>query len=229
MRIPLHIQSPFSNVPHPNTDIGQTQYERMLEEQDRTPLRDIILAHLSNWLLLAGYLVVPATFTSLQKSRVKDSLGNQGAQGFVLHTIQNPPLVGISCIFFFLGACGMTIFAIKWKHNFLLLIKLLQWVPPVILELEAAGDNTNWQSHRPTSVNGAIGLITTIVNVYSAQTGRWSIMAILTIIITSLSVLVSAALVFYLHFIKGARIKAEHEEISSRMARSRRIWESSNL
>jgi hypothetical protein len=64
-----------SNSTYPNTTEEVTSYEsletryvRMIVESDEIPWKYNVLASAANWILLAGYLVVPGTFTSLQKS-----------------------------------------------------------------------------------------------------------------------------------------------------------------
>lgn len=64
-----------------------------------------LLASAANWILLAGYLVVPATFTSLNDSKaVEKTLQDNDTGRAVLHSIKNPPLLAIACLFFVAGA-----------------------------------------------------------------------------------------------------------------------------
>lgn len=86
----------------------ETPYVRMIVEADEIAWEYNILASGANWVLLAGYLVVPGTFTSLQKSNtVNDSLSKNTAGSAILNTIQNPPLLAISCVLFVLGTAIM--------------------------------------------------------------------------------------------------------------------------
>lgn len=125
MHIPLHAKRTLGDLSPPNTE--PSEYARQIEEQDRVSILASIGVSIFQWLLLAGYLVVPGTFTSLQRSNtVKQNLGDQGAQGLVLHTIQSPPLVGISCAFFCTGAVGLAVYAWYWRYNFLLLMRLVR-------------------------------------------------------------------------------------------------------
>jgi hypothetical protein len=104
----------------------ETEYVRMLLE-----LQDIhwlynFMASLAAWMLLAGYLVIPGTFTSLQKS---DSLTNKVAQNdaekAILNTIQNPPLVAIAWALLGIGAAIMSFLFYRWRRNYLWLINRL--------------------------------------------------------------------------------------------------------
>lgn len=46
-----------------------TRYTQMLLEADEVSRRHNILAALSTWIILAGYIVFPGTFSKLQKNR----------------------------------------------------------------------------------------------------------------------------------------------------------------
>ncbi|PYH98940.1 hypothetical protein BO71DRAFT_2276 [Aspergillus ellipticus CBS 707.79] len=60
-------------------------------------------------MLLAGYLVLPGTFTSLQDSQIlEDSLKATATGQKILSTIQNPPLLAIAGFFLVSGAFVMT-------------------------------------------------------------------------------------------------------------------------
>ncbi|OJJ83482.1 uncharacterized protein ASPGLDRAFT_48030 [Aspergillus glaucus CBS 516.65] len=91
-------QAPSS--PHENVSVNrantlhsiETRYEQML--LDEVPWYLNLVAEFAHWALLAGYLVIPGTFTSLQKSdALKKSLDKTEAGKAILNTIQNSPLV----------------------------------------------------------------------------------------------------------------------------------------
>ena len=56
------------------------------------------------------------------------------------------------------------------------------------------------------------GFLTTLVNIYSAQDGDWSIMALLTVILTVLVMVVSATATVYFRYVLLANIEREHEQ-----------------
>lgn len=88
-----------------------------------TPLRYNVLASTTNWVLLAGYLVIPGTFTSLQKSKsLEHKLDANDTGKTILYTIQNPPVLGIGCSFLILGALGMSALGWDRRHNYVWLI-----------------------------------------------------------------------------------------------------------
>ncbi|KAB8067368.1 hypothetical protein BDV29DRAFT_186275 [Aspergillus leporis] len=171
--------------------IVDTKYERMLRE-----LADIhwgfnFLSSFAGWILLAGYLVIPGTFTTLRGSdTMKEGLAGNNAEKAILDTIQNPPLVGIACSLLAIGAGLMAFLFFRWRHNYLWLINRL---------------------FIPTSLNAAAGLLTTIINIYTAKSGNWSIMSLLTVIVTALSTTASLALVLFYKFWKMEKVKEEHE------------------
>lgn len=84
-----------------------------------------ITASAANWILLAGYLVVPGTFTSLQNStQVQSALETNSAGRAVLHTIQNPPLIVIACLFLAggIGALAWLLHLPRLRGNYVWLV-----------------------------------------------------------------------------------------------------------
>jgi hypothetical protein len=83
-------------------------------------------ASLANWMLLAGYLVIPGTFTSLQKSdSIVDKLSQDHAEKAILETIQNPPLVAIAWSLLSIGIGTICFLFNRWRRNYLWLINRL--------------------------------------------------------------------------------------------------------
>ncbi|KAL1991417.1 hypothetical protein VTN49DRAFT_5409 [Thermomyces lanuginosus] len=149
-------------------------------------------------MLLAGYLVIPGTFTSLQKSdAIKSALNGSGVEEAILHTIQNPPLLAIACSLLSVGVAGMIWLGWQWRHNYIWLLNYL---------------------FRPTVLNAAAGFLTSLINIYTAKDGDWSIMAVLTVGTTAASALACLVLMT-LFFMKLERVKEEHEEEEMRAQR----------
>jgi hypothetical protein len=104
----------------------ETEYVRMLLE-----LQDIhwlynFMASLAAWMLLAGYLVIPGTFTSLQRSNtITNKMAQNDAEKAVLKTIQNPPLVAIAWVLLSIGVASMSFLFYRWRKNYLWLISRL--------------------------------------------------------------------------------------------------------
>jgi hypothetical protein len=72
-------------------------------------------------------------------------------------------------------------------------------------------ENSANEISRPTCLNSLAGLLTTLVNIYTAKNGDWSIMAVLTTIITGLTFTVSVALTTLFKFVKLERLRREHD------------------
>jgi hypothetical protein len=82
---------------------------QMLLDLDYTPWHYNITSSTANWVLLPGYLSIPGTFTSLQKSDTLDeSLRTSETGQAIIATAQNPPLLAIACSFLVVGAACMT-------------------------------------------------------------------------------------------------------------------------
>ena len=102
----------------------ETRFEQML--LDEVPWYLNLVAEFAHWALLAGYLVIPGTFTSLQKSdALEKSLDKTEAGKAILNTIQNPPLVAIAVLLFVLGAMLTVWLFWKRKNNYIWLINRL--------------------------------------------------------------------------------------------------------
>ena len=120
--------SPSTSTPLPTRCINETPYARMLREEEEMDFVFNITVSAANWALLAGYLVVPGTFTSLQSSdQVEHALQGNKAGRTVLHTIQNPPLLSIACCLLLggLAAFAWLLHFAKLRSNYIWLINRL--------------------------------------------------------------------------------------------------------
>lgn len=71
----------------------QTDYMNMLLALDAVPRLDNLLASFFTWILLAGFVLFPGTFTSLQSFNVDNGNGGlQQVEGRVLDVVQNVSL-----------------------------------------------------------------------------------------------------------------------------------------
>jgi hypothetical protein len=104
--------------------------------KDTIPRLHNILSSLFQWILLAGYLVLPATFSSLQESEdLRDSSddGNIAAQA-ALATVRNVPLLYVGAFCAGVGLVGKT--WLWWEHsgNYVWLVnKIFMFVHPAFL------------------------------------------------------------------------------------------------
>ncbi|KAA8642350.1 hypothetical protein EYZ11_012327 [Aspergillus tanneri] len=173
--------------------VGTTYMQMLLELQDIHWVYNL-LSSFAGWILLAGFIVIPGTFTTLQESSsLGENLTKNDAEKAVLDTIQNPPLVAIAWSFLGIGA-GIILFLFqKWRHNYIWLINRL---------------------FIPVSLNTIAGLVTTLINVYTAKDGYWSIMALLTVIVSGFLAAVSLIFTLVYRFWKLRLIKEDHERES---------------
>lgn len=99
-------------------------YIKMLKEEDQMSMKYNFFVGAANWSLLAGYLVIPGTFTSLQKSaKVEEALKENETGRSVLRTLQNPPLLAIACFFLIAGFT-----ALAWLLHFEKLRRNYTWL-----------------------------------------------------------------------------------------------------
>jgi hypothetical protein len=130
---------------------AQTRYVEMLLELDTVPKLHNIGASFFTWILLAGYIVFPATFNNIQTDKDLDEAANSKLKQHALDTVRNLPLLYIAAF-----ACGIGVLGsmwLWWKHK-----KNYVWVINRIF--------------LPALMNSIAGLISTLVNVYSARNGR---------------------------------------------------------
>jgi hypothetical protein len=98
----------------------------MLLELDYIPWFYNTAASAAHWALLAGYLVIPGTFTSLQKSDfLTEGLEANRAGKAVLSTIQNPPLLAIACFLMVLGSGIISWLTWERRENYIWLLNRL--------------------------------------------------------------------------------------------------------
>jgi hypothetical protein len=102
----------------------QTRYMNMLLAIDQIPRFYNILAACSTWLLLAGYLVFPSTFTSLSKSDVLNTDNGEDAvvKKAILKTVKNAPFLWIAGACCIIGGAGMVWLWVRWRDNYVWLI-----------------------------------------------------------------------------------------------------------
>lgn len=88
----------------PEKMTNSARYNDLIVESYNTPEKFNILAAASLWTLLAGFVVFPATFTSLQNAA---SLSSSAPGRVVQRTIQNIPLLVMAVFFFVVGLIGV--------------------------------------------------------------------------------------------------------------------------
>lgn len=103
-------------------DQPMTPYNKMLVESHSIPFWRNILAAVFNWVLLAGFVVFPGTFTSLSRSGV---LRESQPGRLLQNAIRNTPLLCIACICCAVGAIGIGWLWWSTKSNYVWLISRL--------------------------------------------------------------------------------------------------------
>ncbi|KAI3571434.1 hypothetical protein IWW34DRAFT_291847 [Fusarium oxysporum f. sp. albedinis] len=144
-----------AQVPLPAESLSS--YERMVVESHEVPLRWNFLASISNWLLLAGFIVFPGTFTSISRSRLLDH--NQAGR-VIQRAVRNVPLLYIGSLSCIVGILGILWAWWNLKHNWFWLV---------------------YRIFLPGLLNALMALLTGLTNVYTAQDGDWSVAAIVTV------------------------------------------------
>lgn len=100
----------------------QTRYMGMLLHLDNIPRLHNILAAIFTWILLAGFLVIPGTFTSFKNSAAFKDGDSNAVEGAILHSIANIGLVWVSGAFCVIGAVGCCWLWFLWRQNYVWLI-----------------------------------------------------------------------------------------------------------
>ncbi|KAG6828792.1 hypothetical protein H0H92_006731 [Tricholoma furcatifolium] len=148
------------------TDSSQmhTKYVNMLLALDTIPRMDNILASFFTWILLAGFILFPGTFTSLQNSQSAIANGEVGKE--VLKAVAHVPLFVIAFLCCGIGAAGMGYLWWKWMYNYIWLVNKI---------------------FMPGLLNSLAGLISTITNVFGVQHGEFGTTSKVTLIVTAVS------------------------------------------
>jgi len=167
-----------------------TRYMQMLLDLDSVPKWHNIAVAVAAWIVLAGFVIFPGTFTSIQ-SISEDDENENGVEKFILSRVKNMPLLVVAGVCCGIGALGMTAFWIRWRRNYV------------------------WVCNRvflPGTLNALAGLLSTIVNVYTAQNHQWSITAKISAIVEACCLAICGALfVFYSNWML-ARVKKQHSK-----------------
>jgi len=114
-----------------------TRYMEMLLHLDEIPRLYNILASLGTWIILAGFLVVPGTFTTFKESKAfqeadnadgGDDAGTEVTHAIV-HSIANIGLLWLSGSFCVAGTLVCLWLWLRWRHNYVWLInKIFMYV-----------------------------------------------------------------------------------------------------
>ncbi|KAI0266417.1 hypothetical protein BC834DRAFT_823616, partial [Gloeopeniophorella convolvens] len=162
-----------------------SRYMNMLLAQDAVPRLHNLLASFFTWILLAGFVVLPGTFSSLQQVPA-----GSGVERTVLHAVQNIPLLVIGYICCAVGASGMCWLWWRWARNYI-------WLLDHIFV--------------PGALNALAGLLSTVASIFGAQNGALGAVSIVTLAVTGSGTLVCGLLTAYYSLWKLERVKRRHE------------------
>ncbi|KAK9782733.1 hypothetical protein AB5N19_09316 [Seiridium cardinale] len=167
----------------------QTRYMEMLLNLDTIPRMHNIYASFFTWITLAGYVVFPATFTSIRDLSDNPDVQANAAANTVLDHVKNVPLLVIAAICCGIGAAGMIWLMICWRKNYVWLLNRLLL---------------------PGAMNGLAGLIGTLATVYTQQNGDWNITAKVSAIVEGCSIVICGVLFVFFNNLLLARVKRKH-------------------
>ncbi|KAH8756143.1 hypothetical protein BGZ57DRAFT_909417 [Hyaloscypha finlandica] len=194
--LPFHTSHPSSSTqrtptpPRPGApnrqNSVQTRYMDMLLALDTIPRLHNILASFFTWILLAGFVIFPGTFTSLSTS---DKINGNHTAAEVLKSIKHVQLLVIAGVCCGIGAGGMIWLWWRWRENFVWLLNKI---------------------FMPGCLNSLAGLISTLTNVYSQQGGSWSITARVTAIVSGAIMVITGCLFVIYNFWVLAGVKKRH-------------------
>ena len=164
----------------------------MLLHLDRIPRIHNILASAFAWILLAGFLVVPGTFTGFKNSAAfKNAEDNDNEVAHaIIHGIANIGLLWLSGTFCIIGGLGCLWLWFCWRKNYVWLLNRI---------------------FLPVALNSAAGLLTTVVNVYTAQKGVWSKSAVIAGSVTGGVMVIAAAIFGLYNFWALEKVRDSHE------------------
>lgn len=167
----------------------QTRYMEMLLSLDKIPRLHNILASFFGWVLLAGFIVFPGTFTSIRDLSDDQEIADKSpTASALLGSVQNVPLLVIAAISCGIGAAGLLWLAFRWRSNYVWLLNRI---------------------YLPGATNALAGLISTLVVVYSQKHGDWSITAMVTGIVEGADLVICGTL-FIFNTLLLKRVQRKH-------------------
>lgn len=191
----------------------QTRYMAMLLQLDLVPRMHNILSSFFGWLLLAGFVVFPGTFTSIENLSSDPDLTADSAIGSaILNRVQNLPLLIVASVACGLGALGLVWLAVRWRRNYIWLLNRI---------------------FLPSTTNAVAGLISSLITVYTQNNGEWSLMAKVTAAVEAGDLIICGTLfiisTILLNWVKRKHRKEigkyeEQKEDEGMLDKAERIW-----
>ena len=95
----------------------------MLLGMDNIPRSHNLFASFSTWILLAGFIVVPGTFVSVEDNKtLQKGAKNSKVEHAVLDTVKHASLMWVAGFCCLVGSAGMVWLWWRWRRNYVWLI-----------------------------------------------------------------------------------------------------------
>jgi len=175
------------SLPMTDSEMRQmdTKYVNMLLALDSIPPLYNILASFFTWILLAGFVLFPGTFTNLQTN---NALGGIGVAA--VNVVKHVSLFVIAWVCTGIGAAGMGYLWYRWQANYIWLVNKI---------------------FMPGFLNSLAGVLSTLSSVLGAQSSTLSISSKSTIIVTSAISGICGALTAFYMFVLIRGLKKQHD------------------
>ena len=161
----------------------------MLMSLDRIPRLHNILVSVFVWVLLAGFVVVPGSFTS--GARKQDGATVQIAAAKLSLTPANTAAMVVGFVAIVAGTFGSAWLALRWRRNYIWLLNKL---------------------YMPLILNALAGLLATVTAVYTQQAREWSTQAVIVAVIEGSVLGVSVLLFFVYNWWLLRKVRGDHED-----------------
>ncbi len=164
----------------------------MLFSLDKIPRLHNILAAFFGWLMLAGFVILPSTFTGLQPLVVSRLIQGSATGTEPLSSVTSLPLLVAASACVVLGAAGLLWLSLRWRRNYVWLLNRL---------------------YLPGILNASAGVLSTLANVYGQHNGDWSVSAKMALVVEAAVLTVMGALfILYSNWLLE-RVKRQHDEL----------------
>ncbi|KAJ7759352.1 hypothetical protein DFH07DRAFT_867917 [Mycena maculata] len=179
--------APRPSLPATDSEMRQmdTKYVNMLLALDSIPPLYNILASFFTWILLAGFVLFPGTFTNLQTN---NQLGGLGVAA--VNVIKHVSLFVIAWVCTAIGAAGMGYLWYRWQANYIWLVNKI---------------------FMPGFLNSLAGILSTLSSVLGSQGATLSIGSKSTIIVTSSICGICGGLTAFYMLVLIRRLKKQHD------------------
>ncbi|KAK4168899.1 hypothetical protein QBC43DRAFT_252239 [Cladorrhinum sp. PSN259] len=168
-----------SPIPVAESGPQQSRYITMLKSVEKIPRLHTMLAIFFAWALLAGFVIMPGSFTSVKRT-VDEASGipiNLGNNRKLILSKANTATMVVGFVLTVAGTFGTAWLALRWRRNYVWLLNRI---------------------YMPLVLNSSVGFIATLVGVYAMSFGEWSTQAIIAALIET-SVLVVSGILFLVY------------------------------